>query len=363
VWNSLGSLPQANEVEVSLIGPGYGESLVVHLGQGEWLIVDSCIDTTDSHRRVVPLRYLQELGVRVESAVKFIVVSHWDDDHARGLGDIVEACPVAKLVCSKVFPTDKFANFVEALSIGSAATEGGAVRNFRKLLNCLNNRGQVIVRATPGRTLCSSPVIQSWSPSDHDDTHFLYYVAETHPRAGEPLRKAIPATGNLTSVVLTVDWPDTSALFGADMESSSDGRRGWGAIVTEATSLRRARKGELVKIPHHGSHTAHDDRMWEALLHPQPISILAPFGKGPIQSRPPTSNDIRRIKQLSRTTLVTARHTAAKPPKMSAAVTRSLREGAITLSSRKTPIGMVRLRRQTGGQWQQELFGTAFRVT
>lgn len=33
--------PRLDEIEVSLLGPGYGESVVVHMGGGEWMVVDS----------------------------------------------------------------------------------------------------------------------------------------------------------------------------------------------------------------------------------------------------------------------------------------------------------------------------------
>ena len=36
--------PATNEVEISLFGPGYGECIVIHVGENEWVIVDSCID-------------------------------------------------------------------------------------------------------------------------------------------------------------------------------------------------------------------------------------------------------------------------------------------------------------------------------
>jgi hypothetical protein len=343
------------------MGPGYGEAVVVHLGQGEWLIVDSCVDAADSHRPVAPLRYLRGLGVRVEQSVKFIVVSHWDDDHVKGIGEVVEACPNARFVCSHVFPTDKFAGFVEAVSIGSAATDGGSVRNIRKVLQILHARGKSICRAGSGRKLCSNPVIQSWSPSDLDETEFLHYVAQMHPKAGEPLRKAILGTSNLTSVVLSIDWAETSVLLGADMERNHDEGRGWGAVVSEAQRLEW-KKGDLVKVPHHGSQTANDDRMWEILLHPQPISVVAPFGRGPSKSRPPKSTDVRRISDKSRAMFLTARRAEPQTRTMDLGVRRSLREGMITLTSQKSSIGMVRLRRQPGSQWKHELFGAAIRV-
>jgi len=39
-----GVAPAADEIEVTLFGPGYGEAIAVHLGEGAWLLVDSCID-------------------------------------------------------------------------------------------------------------------------------------------------------------------------------------------------------------------------------------------------------------------------------------------------------------------------------
>lgn len=343
------------------MGPGYGESVVVHLGQGEWLVVDSCVDTADPQKPVAPLRYLQQLGVRVERAVKFIVTSHWDDDHVKGIADIVEACTDARFVCSHVFPSEKFSCFAQAMSIGSAATDGGNVKNMRRVLELLYARGKPIYRAGPARTLHPNPKIQSWSPSDKDETEFLKHVAQMHPRAGQGMRKAFLGSGNLTSVVLSIDWPESSVLLAADMESSSDNLRGWNAVVSEAQRIGWT-PGALVKIPHHGSSTGHDERMWQILLSPEPISVVAPFGRGPIAGRPPKSSDVTRIRNKSGAMFLTARHSKPKSSKLDVAVKRSLREGMIALTSQSSPIGIVRHRKQIGGQWGHELFGAATRV-
>ena len=42
------SAPSAREIEVSLFGPGYGECVLVHLGEGQWMIVDSCVEQGSS---------------------------------------------------------------------------------------------------------------------------------------------------------------------------------------------------------------------------------------------------------------------------------------------------------------------------
>ena len=36
--------PCHDELEVSIFGPGIGESVVVHLGYGDWIVVDSCLN-------------------------------------------------------------------------------------------------------------------------------------------------------------------------------------------------------------------------------------------------------------------------------------------------------------------------------
>ena len=360
MWNSLGSLPVADEIEVTVLGPGYGESVVVHLGNGEWLIVDSCVDSSDSNKPVAPLLYLRSLGVKVEQAVKYIVVSHWDDDHVKGIANVVEACISADFICSEVFPKEEFTDFVEALSIGDAMTDGGNVKNIRKVLQLIDERGKTIKKACPSRTLRRNPRIVSWSPSDLEQQEFLKFIAAAHPKAREALRKAMPSTANLTSVVLTIEWDDVSVLLGADMETHTNVLRGWGAIVSEVgiTGLKPA---DLVKIPHHGSKTGHDDLMWNKLLVSDPISVITPFSKSKHESKPPTKADVVRIRKKSRKLFISARHIEPKLPKMEVAVLRSLREGSITFTTKKLPIGIVRHRRRPGAaEWDSEIFGAAY---
>ena len=50
--------PARDEIELTLFGPGYGESVVLHIGDGAWAIVDSCIDKDG---RPSALSYLENL--------------------------------------------------------------------------------------------------------------------------------------------------------------------------------------------------------------------------------------------------------------------------------------------------------------
>lgn len=309
----------------------------------------------------MPLRYLRALGVPVESAVGMVIVSHWDDDHARGVADIIEACSSAKLCWSPPLTTREFYRFVEAVSTASISTEGANVSSFRRVMSLVADRGDTVLNAGPGRRLLGAPAITALSPSDHESQLFLEFVAKSHPKAGESARRVVLGSPNLTSIVLNMNWEHATVLLGADMETHPNPKRGWTAVVDEARRTG-VPKGEVVKIPHHGSHTGHYDGMWTELLCEKPISAIAPFGRGPVEKRPPKSSDINRINKLSSSTYLTARHVIPKSGSKDIAVVRSLREGQIKLYGRKSPLGIVRFRKVPGADWQIDTLGAAVRV-
>ena len=362
MWDELGAPPANDQFEVSVLGPGHGESIVVHLGSGAWLVVDSCLGYAESHSVAAPLRYLKSLGVDVERSVRLVVASHWDDDHAGGIAQVVEQCKSAAFCCSLCLTKRDFVDFIEEFGTGSSATGGGNVGEYRSVLRLLADRGVRILRAVPGYVVYETDcvLVRTWSPSGIDEFEFLKHVSEEAARSGQTMRKASPGSPNLTSIVISIEWPDTAVLLGADLEASSDSRRGWGAVASEVT-YRQFRKCDIVKIPHHGSQGAHDPLMWSELLEPFPGSVIAPFGRGPIDRRPPKSADVNRICRLSSWVGLTARHTkvVSQAGGMASAVRRSLREGGIRLAGQRAQMGIVRLRRQNGA-WTREAFGSAF---
>ena len=83
-------LPSPDEIEVSVFGPGYGEAIALHIGDGKWILVDSCIEPES--KLPASLHYLRSLNVDVNSAVKLVVATHWHDDHIRGISTILSEC-------------------------------------------------------------------------------------------------------------------------------------------------------------------------------------------------------------------------------------------------------------------------------
>jgi glyoxylase-like metal-dependent hydrolase (beta-lactamase superfamily II) len=112
VKKSVLNLPTSDQLEITLNGSGggYGESVVVHAGNGEWMIVDRCQAPTESEP--LPLQYLRSIGVNLTTSVKRILYTHWDDDYIRGMSQIVEHCQSAKIFISKVLDIGKFLQLV-----------------------------------------------------------------------------------------------------------------------------------------------------------------------------------------------------------------------------------------------------------
>jgi hypothetical protein len=363
-WNKLGRGPTADEIEVTVMGPGFGESIVIHIGAGEWMIVDSCKE--HGRQQVAPLRYLESIGVDPTSSVKIVAVTHWDQDHVKGIGDVVKKCTAAEFVCAKAFVKDEFQDYLEYYAIGK---QDRGVKDIRDAFVELFESQRTVRQAIGGRLhlkriagiegALADFSLTSLSPSDTEHDLFLQSIASQLPSASEPLRAAVARTPNLASVVLALNWNDCAVLLGADMEHRNELDRGWNAAVGEGRRAFVPPAG-LVKIPHHGSVNAHNDRMWNELLTSSPISVIAPFGKGKGDTRPPTESDIARVKARSSTVFVTAPHVSSKSSTRNAAITRGLREGGIQTRTLKRPMGLVRFRRKANSQWGYEMFGPAF---
>ncbi|MDE2822319.1 MAG: MBL fold metallo-hydrolase, partial [Chloroflexota bacterium] len=119
--------PSPDEVEVTLLGPGYGESVLVHIGQGRWIVVDSCIGPA---REPQALDYLRSIGVEPAAAVTLIVATHWHDDHIRGMAKLVEACPDALFSCAAALRRDEFLSAIHALNRRGAFAGTSGVREL-----------------------------------------------------------------------------------------------------------------------------------------------------------------------------------------------------------------------------------------
>ena len=113
-----------------------GECVLVHIGDGDWVVVDSCIDRRK--QRPVALDYLTSLQVDVASRVKLVVATHWHDDHIRGLADVLLAAEKAKFVNSAAYD---FKQLLRINALGNrVAPQASATREYDRIAALLDHR-------------------------------------------------------------------------------------------------------------------------------------------------------------------------------------------------------------------------------
>lgn len=362
--------PKPDEIEISLFGPGYGECVVIHPGDGQWIVVDSCVDP--ELKVPVALKYFASLGVNPEQAVKLIIASHWHDDHVRGLGRLLQACPSAEFACSEALDCDEFFEVVYAQTSRFLALKiESGVNEFRQVFDELGRRARVThTRPTPPllavaerclwqkdiQSVGAACTIHALSPSDAALMVSKLDIARLLPKAKEPKKGIWPSGKNHAGVALWVSIGDRAVLLGADLEETGEEHTGW-QVVVESTRRPRG-KASVFKVPHHGSLTGYNNSVWTEMLSLNPIAVLSPYRLG--GSVLPTAGGIAKICEHTQAAFITNKNlNRTRSVKRDRAVEKTLRE--LGLSPRKVDVGIghIRLRARPTEDWQVALFDEA----
>lgn len=364
--------PAPDEIEVSVWGAGYGEAIVIHIGGGKWILVDSCIDP-DS-QLPASLDYLKNLKFPVGEAVKLIVVTHWHDDHIRGISKALDECKSSSLAISAALQANEFLKLVSLYS-GPITRATSGLNEFGRAFQLLQQRKQRGTQfnspkwASADRLLyrdgiqISSKTIEakvySLSPSDASILKAQLAFSQLLPKEHEHKRRIASPKPNHASVVLWVELGNEIILLGADLEDTSDSKVGWSAILSSSTVT--SEKANVFKIPHHGSENAHHNDVWVKLLWSEPIAIVTPFRPG--RRFLPSSEDIKRITNLTSRAYATAPAKQRRPRWNRGVVRDFARQATRYVQEVDYGWGQVRLRKrmnQVGESWRVELFGEAY---
>ena len=350
---NINSLPANGELEVTLFGPGYGESIVLHVGDGAWVVVDSCITPTGEPRA---LQYLTGLGIDPARDVRLILATHWHDDHIRGMAKLVTACSSAVFCCASVLCQQEF---LAVFGHFEPDRVPGVSSGVRELYNVFLRLGATA--AKPKFALADSLIFRQgsceiWalSPNSSAFLNFLQQVGSLLPVQGETRRRIPSLTPNQVSVVLWIKIGDVAVLLGSDME-----KPGWADILHSTT--RPTGKASVFKVPHHGSENADEPGLWQDMLETEPWAMLAPWRRG--GRNLPRPRDVQRILSFTSKAYSTTpnRRLNASPAPRDRMVARTIRESGIQLRSVPMSDDAIRLRRPSASQgpWQVELFGSA----
>lgn len=337
--------PDSDQIEVTTFGPGYGECIIVHLGNNNWIVVDSCIDSVSGQPAAV--QYLRALGVDPK-AVRRVIATHWHDDHIRGMAQQLAVFENAKFCTSAALSRDEFVATITARDSQHGIVSGSGVSEIRKVLEILKQR-KTATRALAGRILYTLDAAASahgatcevlaLSPSDKQYERFFESLAALMPQVLAPKRRTPDQRPNDLAIVIAIKVGDQTVLLGADLEESGDPELGWSAILLRDDF--KLGRSSVFKVPHHGSETANCDEVWRDILISNPIAVITPWNRN---RGLPTKEDLQRIKGQTNRAFISSTHTVPSRRNRPYSVDKQIRETVGQLRPVQEETGFVRLR-------------------
>lgn len=333
----FGKPPDKGEFEFTLLGPGYGESIVLHVGEGVWILVDSCVGNDGTPRA---LQYLESIGVDPAEAVRLIVATHWHDDHIRGIANLVEVCSRATFCCASVLCKKEFLTVADALERRRPSFTSSGLREIHNVISRLAQTKSSPKLALADRRLFVEGKCEIWSlsPSDQVFQGFLRSISRlVIDRGGRGELRLPDLSPNNVAIALWVRVDDVTLLLGSDLE-----KRGWLEILESRE--RPTARASVFKIPHHGSESAYASEVWEHMLDSDPTAVLTPWRRG--GHSVPNQREVGLILSHTSKAYVTAQSSSSKrgASTRSSAVTRTIRGSGVKLRQLAMSPGVVRLR-------------------
>lgn len=309
------TLPEDNELEVSIFGSGYGESIVMHIPHVGWGIIDSCVQKFDGQPIVPPLEYLLKILDDPYPKLAFLILTHPHEDHCKGIDRIIKGYPGG---IERVCRYDGFGLRELRAQNANKNTElrrivPGLVYAFRAMDEAKDKGSQLkdlgemtLVFEKRVKTEKDSFIdirMMALSPSSKSKEKYLNELLKAiNIEEGTFLVEKDCTDHNLISVALVLTVGNLQVVFGSDVEAGTNNETGWSGIVSNINEP--SLWAHIVKVPHHGSENAHNDLAWEKFCSKEkPIALIAPFLNGSVVL--PKENDVERIKALSQKVGVT----------------------------------------------------------
>lgn len=293
--------------------------------------------------------------------MKLIVATHWDDDHIKGIGNIVESCPTARFVMSSAINDTKFTKVVvdsplsQAIKLGQTISTG--ITEFNKIFHYLFKNNKSPTYAIQNLPLWKSNYknakVTALSPHASAFEKSIQSILSQVPSGNTPIGKIKAQKPNHTSIVLWVEIGDERILLGADLEEV-ESHKGWSLILEDKTSIEG--KAKLYKVAHHGSPNGEHEGIWTDLLTDDPHCLIAPWQLA--GNFLPKVSDLERILQRTENLHLSS----DKPQPAIKSKEKHIRRAMEKIKAKNAlnDFSMIRLRKKSNAtQWSCEYFGNA----
>lgn len=300
--------PAQGSLTVYVFGPGFGESQVVALPDGKWMVVDSCVH----HGVNLPLELLRHFDV---PAIDLLAVTHADLDHYKGLPEIVAhgnvqygwhypGFPTARSILLQLEKNEPEPGFAEARRTLDALKPLMKRNRFPSVLALRPWRrgsGYEITAVAP----CSSEMAY-----EGERLSDLFSRVQTGEKLSRDEKRRLMGEANRLSLALVVRWHNVGVLLGGDVEhDETNPDRGWGGVIRELTDdgqLDLIQGLRLVKTAHHGSDGAFSEDAWtcHAAGGLVELAVVTRFNRG--KNPPPRASGLACIQRHARRLAITS---------------------------------------------------------
>lgn len=271
--------PNPDELVVTVLGgASQGESVVVHIGDGRWVVIDSYT----SHNKSLPFLYLSSINAPLDK-VELVICSHWHSDHVKGLYQILSQCPKARFYVPSVSKSEHYPEYFAGNYMDLEFSEEGVNTVLKEFNQCMNyainneildylERDKVLFK----ETICGQCIeISAISPSKEMRTRFnKMFASKENERYKE---FGIVPNMCCSAIIISIN-NDLHLLLGADLESNRGvddkdyencpsqcekrSLNGWCNSFIESQNHRYVGRYSYVKVAHHSSQTGYCPRLW-----------------------------------------------------------------------------------------------------
>lgn len=267
------------DIKIVVFGRGNGESILVEAEDKHWIVVDSFINPIS--KEPAALTYLYGLGLDPREVLKTIIITHFHEDHIRGMSEIIKkAHPNASICFPDALTTNEAINYYVALDVLNGYESISKVREMISVLDYLEQNERYPIRINQNKLIFenNSHVITALSPSDYDsylaNKKFIHEVTNT-PKCSFSASKENP---NHFCIAISIQNKNSGKciLLGGDLEVCDNSNSGWTSALASIKAPSK-RSIEIFKIPHHGSDTAYHIDTWENYVIDDALAMLTTF--------------------------------------------------------------------------------------
>lgn len=358
--NNYTTAPNSTQFEFSLIGRGsaYGESIVLHLGNNKWGIIDTC--RNPKTKTSVALEYLQAISVPFDNVV-FIVGTHWHQDHVTGFTSLVSRCEKADIYLSAAMNCAEYKYFIGFKN--DISSPFSPAKAFQKLADYIRKSNRRLKQTKQdmvlyhGKIADKNVMLTALSPNDAT----INYFQQTQLKALKNITAGIEQSitkpePNLQSIVSLVSIEDFGVLLGADLEVTKDVELGWEGVLQ---GKMLSRKANIFKVPHHGSENGFNKQIWDKLLKPNPNLAITPIRTG--KTILPTSPMVNKLLNYAPNSYITANPYADEVAKHNHTIRKAIKSTGLKIKKLSYELGHIRFRKDLRDDTPLscEQFGTA----